>query len=195
MRIYNLAGLPEKPFYEALAFGARGIRDTGVVVRARARSKRRADSGPGMSGRCFAWPGGYDGHAIGRINGDPIYADVPRGTRALITLKLPREWGSIEWPRAFENVYELKGIDRRWPDGFPFEGPDDCVVYLAAHEFRHVWQAQREHDAAKRGKTVSGKGELDAETHALRQLNKYRLATNREPIAEAKQPNPFTVNA
>lgn len=160
-----------------IEFGARGIRDAGVEVRAVWTSQ-----GP------HGWAAG----------------------RTYIKLSLPSSPGS-KWPNEWWNSYGLVRVAQRFPR-FPLDDWRDCVVYLAAHEFRHIWQQRKRManrlvrvnarvklrsqgvPAADWESMVPAKeprrGEHDAELHGLRMLNKYRVATGREAIPEIKQPVP-----
>lgn len=187
MRITNTSRIDTETLRPLLAFAARGVRDSGIVARVKRTTR-------GVHGRC--WYFGVNGYVVGNpigyapYTGEPIYPDVPSGTRSLVTLHLP-DLDSPKWAKRFGNYYRLKRIDAKWPQGFPFDGWRDVVVYVAAHEFRHAWQNDRRNRARRQGKRVSGKGEYDAELFALRRVNEYRESTGRSPILEAKQANPF----
>lgn len=99
--------------------------------------------------------------------------------RNLITLKLPGEMPKKTWSG-------VKRIGRLWPDGIPMEDWRDAILMVLAHEFRHVWQDRRE-----RRTNRAGKGEYDAEKFAFLRLNKWRVATDRQPVLPVKQKNPF----
>lgn len=70
---------------------------------------------------------------------------------------------------------ELKG---RFPYGIPCDGWRDMLVFLAAHEFRHIWQYRR----LRRKKPVPTRIEEDANEHGVKILNCYRLLTGREEL-------------
>lgn len=168
MRLTNTSGFDKAELTKLIEYASRGCRDTGVEVHVK-------NTEGGLRGWCYA-------------QGIPSVANVAKTTDALITLLLPPP-GSPRWPKV--TWAGLKRIKLKWPNGIPLESWQDAVVWLAAHEFRHVWQADREKRARKRGKTVTGKLEYDCEVFANERLNDYRVDTNRLLVPCVKQPNPF----
>lgn len=67
-------------------------------------------------------------------------------------------------------------------------------MWLAAHEFRHLWQYRRAERAARQGKQTSKKGEYDADKFAIERLSQHRVHTGCSPIVPVKQPNPLATN-
>ena len=66
----------------------------------------------------------------------------------------------------------------RFPYGVPSDGWRDMLVFLAAHEFRHIWQHRQ-----RKGKPVPDhRIEEDANKHGLKVLNRYRLLTGRDEL-------------
>lgn len=173
VRIYNTSKLPIEELEPLIRFAARGVVDSRVVV----KCKRGRRTGP--HGCCY-----YFG-----FRGEPITPNIPIGTRALITMHLP-DPTSTAWPMKWGNNYRLVRLGKMYPH-VPFESWADFVVYLTAHEFRHVWQADRSRRMSRAGKVASGKGEHDAEKHGIKMLSRWRVQTGRTPIAQVKQENPF----
>lgn len=103
-----------------------------------------------------------------------------------IALYLPRTTTAPGWPKEWRSRHAAKRLRRMYPT-IPTERWQDVVVYLAAHEFRHVRQF-RLYLAGKRRRRSS---EHDAIKHGIKRLSAYRVATGRTPIVPIKQPNPF----
>jgi hypothetical protein len=172
MRLKNTSTVPTERLQPLLDFAARGT----VTARTSVHAKR--DGSGHLHGYCY-W-------------GIPSMANVPPGTVCLITLHLPADL--CRYPRIW--YIHVKRLRAKFPAGFPLDSWQDGVVALAAHEFRHKWQADRRKRAiARTGKRPSGKREYDADLFALRRLNDYRVSTGRPAIPEAKQPNPFARRA
>lgn len=167
MRIINRTDFPTPALRPLLDFGARGTRDSGVRV-------ELIDDGT-YHGVC--------------CQGTAVPREHRKTYRCLVQLWLPFS-NCLKFPKGFYNGYDLKHIHRRWPHGFPFDDFRDAVVYLAAHEFRHVWQYDRLVRARRQRRKVSSKCEHDAELFALRRLNQYRLETGRDIVTEEKQEVP-----
>lgn len=161
--------MPPERLRELIEFGARGVRDDGVEVHVK---------------RCEI---GVRGRAYGYV---PEIANVAATSKRLVVMAFPGTPDSPHWMKKWDNPYRLKRLAAIFPL-FPFEGWEDSVVYLAAHEFRHVWQDHRRRRAKKAGREVAGKREHDAEKHGLLRLNEWRVVTGRPPIVPVKQPNPF----
>lgn len=163
MRIKNTSPYPTERVKELLRFAFRGIADAGVEVHVKGTTTKR-----------------YGGLAYGGI---PHIANVAATTRYLITIRLPRNEDSL-LPVMKAGTKRLR---RLYPEGIPIENWEDLLVFIGAHEGRHIWQYQRRKRTGKRGK-----GEYDADKFAFKQLNAWRTATGREPVPPIKQPNPFT---
>jgi len=67
---------------------------------------------------------------------------------------------------------ETKTLRRAYPD-IPCGSWRDVLVFLAAHEFRHLHQFHY---------WGGGASEQDADEHAIEMLNKWRTETGRRPI-------------
>lgn len=169
MRVINYTQLPQAELNSLLEFAARGVNDAGVELHIKNEPHH---------------PHGYCYPSV------PSMANVAETTRMLITLHLPSTADSNRWPKAVWNGHSLKRIRLIYPH-VPFDGWRDCTVYIAAHEFRHCWQEDRRQRCKIKGRRPSGKGEHDAEKHAIRILNLWRVSTGRTAIAPVKQPNPF----
>lgn len=53
----------------------------------------------------------------------------------------------------------------------------ECFVYVAAHELRHLWQAQAPRGSKRRGMTWGSRGrfsEVDTDSYAIRKLREWR---------------------
>lgn len=167
MKIKNTSRIATEKIRPLLEFASRRVNDSRVEVHIK---HSRSDW---FSGMAYANPHGN------------CFCSVDARTKYLITLKIPPRKNN-------DNVTELcywsrlKRLQLIYPDGFPLETWEDQVIKLTAHEFRHIWQFQRSRKTGKRGK-----GEYDAEKHALVILNKWRIYTNRQPIPKQKQRNPF----
>tara|TARA_R100001143_G_C3343391_1_gene125458 strand:+ start:569 stop:1147 length:579 start_codon:yes stop_codon:yes gene_type:complete len=101
--------------------------------------------------------------------------------------KVDLRYGERLRPKKSGNVYNLKRINDKYPRGVFLECPEDHIVWLAAHEFRHIWQFKKREVEISEGKKPKRRGELDAERHAIKKVNDFRAATNRRvilPISE-----------
>ena len=84
-------------------------------------------------------------------------------------------------PRMMPYHIEFGGwgeLKEKFPYGIPCDGWRDMLVFLAAHEFRHIWQHRR----FKMEKPVPSRIEEDANKHGAKILNRYRLLTGREEL-------------
>ncbi len=159
MRVKNTSIFDISELKRLLNFAARGVRDNGVEIHIK---NSRA---------------GWHGNAYPEL---PSLAKVASKTEYLITLRMPKEYiPEITWT-------PIVGINRLWPQGIPLDSWQDIFLFIAAHEFRHIWQFQR---TARTGR--AGKGEYDCEKFAHSRLNQWRQATDRQPVLPIKQPNPF----
>ena len=160
MRVTNTSAYPLEECKRLLVFAARGVRDSAIEVHVK-------------GGR---WCRGTFYEDI------PREANVARTSNALITISIPADGV----PKRTWCQKCLKRIAKLWPEGIPLENWQDWLVYIGAHEFRHVWQAQRRERTGR-----AGKCEYDASKFGLKRLNAWREATGREPVPAVKQPNPF----
>lgn len=162
MRIVNYTDYPDAELKKLFKFASRGIRDGGVELHIKGTNNS-------LRGRCFP-----------ELS---YYAKVASSTKHLITLKFP--YKPERMPQsAWTNVKRIKKL---WPNKIPFDNWQDAVIYIAAHEFRHIWQHRRKERTGR-----GGKQEYDAEKFAHIRLNQWRESTGREPVPAVKQPNPFS---
>jgi hypothetical protein len=162
MRVKNTSQYPTAQIKQLMKFAAHGIHDSHVEVHVKGSSN-------GLRGYAYS--------------GVPGIANVYNDVEYLITIRIPPD--SNQLPK--KALSKVKRIQRLWPNAIPLEDWRDCLLLVAAHEFRHVWQYQRTRRSGQRGK-----GEYDAEKFAMTRLNEYRRATERDPIPAVKQPNPFS---
>ena len=161
MRIVNYTDYPDSILKSLFKFASRGIRDSGIEIHIKGTNN-------GLRGRCFYWL--------------PDYARVASSSKHLITLKLPYKPEGMP-QNAWTNVKRIKKL---WPNKIPFDNWQDAVLFIAAHEFRHIWQENRRLKTKK-----GGKQEYDATKFAHIRLNQWREKTGRVPVPAIKQPNPF----
>lgn len=161
MIVKNASNYPTDRVRELLQFGAKGVRDAGVEVHVK--------NAPNWT---------FSGRAYYEI---PEIANVDARAKYLITIK-------IGGPERFPCLAHHLGVwtMRSYPDGIELEDWEDVLVFVGAHEFRHIWQAQRTERTGK-----GGKREHDADKFAIRRLNAFREETGRDPIERVKQANPF----
>ena len=159
MRVKNTSSYPSERIKDLLRFAFRGVQDAGVEVHVKGSSR------------------GARGYAYGGI---PSIANVAKDARYLVTVGLPKD---KELPT---QTWGTKSIKKLFPEGIPLENWEDVLVYIGAHEARHIWQVQRKRRTGK-----GGKREYDADKFSYRRLNDWRVATDRDPIPKVKQPNPF----
>ena len=163
VRLYNSSNVSDDVLRPLLEFAGKGVRldKTEVHFRTQARS--------GFGG--FASGPGYSG-----------WKRVRKCDTSLYVVSL-----NVLTPEAYTARVDRgrqKLVSKKFPDGMPLERWEDMLVYLAAHEFVHIGQFRRGVDKGQRI-------EYRATIAGYRKVNKYREATGREPIPEAKQPNPF----
>jgi len=109
----------------------------------------------------------YRGRAY---DGIPRIANVDDSARFLVTIGLSRTMSGL--PLQVNPGTKL--LQRKYPEGIPVDDWEDVLVYVAAHEARHIWQFQ----ARRQGKKMA-LSEVDADTFAINQLNEWRRATGR----------------
>ena len=165
MRFTNTSPYPDKKVRELLALAFHGVSDAGIEVHVKSRKS-------GWRGRAY--------------DGIPPVANVAKTSRFLIVIRLAP---SNRLPKK-ASLHKSKMARRLYPNGLPIERWEDALVYVAAHEARHIWQYQR-----KRRTGRGGKGEHDAIKFGARRLNAWREQTGRDPIKRVKQPNPFAAQA
>lgn len=81
-----------------------------------------------------------------------------------IVIKVPRAWGS----------FPHKHIDRDGYLGVVCYSQEEDLVYVIAHEFRHVWQCLVPSGWRVHGARNSGYSERDADAYGLHVLRQYR---------------------
>jgi len=59
----------------------------------------------------------------------------------------------------------------------------EALVFLAAHELRHLWQARGVRRGRAKGSRGSGMSEWDADTYAYEKLAEWRAATTTSPLS------------
>ena len=160
MRVKNTSSYPTDRVKEILRFAFRGVKDAGVEVHVKGSSR------------------GARGYAYGGI---PSIANVAKDARYLVTIGLAKDRDLFP-----KQTWGTKSIEKLFPEGIPLENWEDILVYIGAHEARHIWQYQRRRRTGKRGK-----GEYDADKFSYRRLNDWRAATDRDTTPQVKQPNPF----
>lgn len=165
MRIKNSTSLDDKMVRDCLTFAAQGVRDVGVEV----------------------WV--VKGFRGGRMWGDAssIYVhDLPlktaKTTKYLIRIRHPRDYIRNGCPIAFNRLAQM------YPDGLFIENIRDFLVYVAAHEFKHVAQFQKLFNLKHHRR------EYAAEKRAIEKLSQWRVETGREPFRRVKLENPFGRN-
>lgn len=161
MRIVNYTDYPDDKLKKLFKFASRGVRDGGVEIHIKGTDR-------GLRGRCFCYL--------------PYQANVASTTKHLITFKFPYKPEAMP-QNAWTNVKRIKKL---WPNKIPFDSWEDAVLFVAAHEFRHIWQHLREKRIGKGGKL-----EYDATKFAHIRLNQWREETGRIAVPAIKQPNPF----
>lgn len=73
----------------------------------------------------------------------------------------------------FKMTVSKKEKKKGYMDGFSLKNKQEALVYLLAHEIRHVWQAK--HPTAKRmGRRKNKYSESDADIYAVNKLNQWR---------------------
>ncbi len=170
MRLHNQSKMSTSDLRKWLKFAARGTRDSGVDVIVNDNFLP------------FGWA--YD-------LGQRTYPPKPRISEPPIPISKTAKWlvilntpsNPVVQKRTFT---DMRSIKKLWPKGLPLEEADDYLVWLAAHEFRHVWQYQRTDRTGK-----MDNAEYEAEKFSMRGVNEWREHTGRKPTPAIKQPNPF----
>jgi hypothetical protein len=106
-------------------------------------------------------------------DGIPHLANVSNSARYLVTIGLSRTVSGL--PVRVNPGTRI--LQRQYAKGLPVDGWEDVLVYVAAHEARHIWQFY----CRNMGKKVA-LSELDADKFAIYQLNAWRLSSERAPL-------------
>lgn len=90
--------------------------------------------------------------------------------------------GRSGWPRDASSPHRpgYLGVPR-------LENKIEALVFLAAHELRHLWQAR----GIKRGRARGSRGrfsERDADAYAFKMLDEWRLREHRAFVVDGKPP-------
>ncbi len=112
----------------------------------------------------------YRGRAY---DGIPRMANVSDSARYLVTIGLSRKKSGLP----LRVTLGTKRLQRKYPDGVPVDDWEDVLIYVAAHEARHIWQFQ-----ARRQERKMALSEVDADTYAIYQLNEWRRLSGRDPF-------------
>jgi hypothetical protein len=110
-------------------------------------------------------------------DGVPRMANVLSGARYLVTIGLAK---------ARRNLPDQVGpgtkrLKCRYPHGLAIESWEDLLIYVAAHEARHIWQFQARHQGV-----VHPISEVDADEFAIQRLNEWRQTSGRAVILAQK---------
>ncbi len=99
-------------------------------------------------------------------DGVPTIANVVGDAHYLVTIGLARTRSLLP------DIVGLSTITNRklYPQGIPVRNWEDILIYVAAHEARHIWQFKTRR---KNGKQPIS--EVDAEKFAIEKLNAWRL--------------------
>ena len=173
MRVRNESRIPDTTLRPLLDFAAKGTNTADLLVHV-------IDTTTHFRG----WAFGRGSFSKTKYVGDSRWdgRDVqkyPPSVEYLIRLFIPATDARMIGP-AFSHV---KRIQQLYPNPPQLATAEDAIVFLAAHEFRHI--AQYRHRR-------KGKGEHDAEKWAFAMLAKWYVATDRVPVLPVKQPNPFS---
>ncbi len=188
MIVNNDTALPDLWLKKVLKFAAQGVVDTHVYVVVNYGTNAMNSYG---SCQCRRFPLRGWTSLVNRHHKRIVW--WPDRTKALVDLYIPvMERDEVRRYTMF-SPYRIRRVDAKYPKGIPIETIEDRIVRVAAHEFRHVWQGDRVKRAMVQDKTISKKSEHDAESHAIKMVNKWRVATGRKPIKAVKQANPFPV--
>ncbi|MDX1417740.1 MAG: hypothetical protein R3293_26300 [Candidatus Promineifilaceae bacterium] len=107
----------------------------------------------------------YKGRAY---NGIPQIANVIDGAKYLVTIGLARSRSMLPQTVSPRTKRQLK----RYPQGIRIRDWEDVLVFVGAHEARHIWQFQ-----ARRTQGKQPISEVDAEQFAIQRLNDWRILT------------------
>jgi hypothetical protein len=110
----------------------------------------------------------YRGRAY---DGIPRMANVSDSACYLVSIGLSR----VKSRLPLRVTLGTKLLQRKYPDGVPVDDWEDVLVYVAAHEARHIWQFQ-----ARRQKRKMALSEVDADTYAIYQMNEWRRMSGRD---------------
>ena len=107
----------------------------------------------------------YRGRAY---DGIPQIANVIDGANYLVTIGLSRSRSNLP-----DHVGPgTKRQQRLYPNGIPIRNWEDILVYVGAHEARHIWQFR-----ARRKTGRQPISEVDADEYAVRKLSDWRVET------------------
>ncbi len=87
------------------------------------------------------------------------------------------------WPKV---VADQPWVARRFPDGIPIETLEDWLIFRAAFEFKQLRHRRAWAGLSNRVKYSAARAANDVALTAMRRLNRWRVETGREAVAEAK---------
>ena len=116
----------------------------------------------------------YRGRAY---DGVPRMANVLEGAGYLVTIGLAKARKNLP-DQVSPGTRRLK---RRYPQGLIIADWEDVLIYVGAHEARHIWQFQ-----TRRQRGAHPISEVDADEFAIQRLNAWRQTTGRPVILARK---------
>jgi len=108
---------------------------------------------------------GYKGRAY---DGIPKIANVVDGAKFLVTIGLSRIRAKLP-SRVGPGT---KRQQRLYPEGISVRDWEDIMIYVSAHEARHIWQF-----SARRKSGKQPISEVDADKYAIQKLSDWRVET------------------
>lgn len=189
MLIFNRSEKTDAEVKDLLEFAARGIEDKEVLVEVNT-TKQLYPYGTAYNighGRPDLWPSCVSKRWVERYWKGGRHSQY----RFLIVLYLPRYHARHYGPGRLWR-FRQKWMQRKYPDGIPIMEWEDEFIMLAAHEFRHIFQFQRNDRRKKKGKKIIRPSEVDANKYGIKRLNDWRDLTDRPPLEAIKLDNPFT---
>lgn len=102
--------------------------------------------------------------------------------RPFVVLSTAEQAGKRRW-RMYPCIHRMYQYGQLKGRRYYLADRIECLVYLAAHELRHLWQAQAPKGSKRRGMVWGSRGrfsEVDTESYAIRKLREWR----RKPLTK-----------
>ena len=117
--------------------------------------------------------GSSDSYRGRAYDGVPQISNVVGGANYLVTIGLARTRSLL--PNRIGPG--TKTQQKIYPDGIVVRDWEDILVFVAAHEARHIWQFR-----ARRLSGIQPISEVDADKFAIQKLSDWRVKTGDSPI-------------
>ena len=181
MIVVNDSRLPDSLVRPALVVAARSFRDAGVFVHV-------VDAA--ASGYLSRYLGRAHDKGSARRYVDRMGLKVGAAFEYAVEVVVPPEDRLRRFVREGVRLHQKHSV-RRFGPSVPVASAFELIAYVAAHEFRHVYQFRRRDADIARGRRGRQCTEVDAEKWSVRLLSRFRVSDGRPAIPEMAGPPPF----